>query len=487
MKGGMDFEVRFGKKKSPERDGEEPMRILLLSDFSGRRNRGVHESPAGRRPVKVDLDNFDPVLRKLGPGLDLGIGEIVSFASLDDFHPDSLHERLGLFRGLRALRARLSDPATFAAAAAELTGPASRPSEPAPAEPAAPAAAADTSLERLLGRPAQPGKPRSAAIDDMIRRSVAPFVVPRPDPRLDECLKTVDAATGDRMRAVLHHEAFRKLEAAWRGAWWLLSNVDLDEDLEVWLFDATGEELAADLAAAGGSIEESGLYRALLAEGEGGRTWSLIAGSMTFGGSREDVSLLASLGALASVAGGPFLGGAAPELAGCPSFLDRPDPADWRLAVPETFEKLRTSPLARWIGLAGPRILLRVPYGPGLDEIESFPFAEFDGPPERVKCLWGPAAFGAALLIGQAFRENPSSYEPGDVQELPDLPAVSYAGDDGPELIPSAEAFLSERAAQAMLDRGLIPIVSWRNRNAAKVVRFQSLASPPAALAGPWA
>lgn len=485
MKGGMDFEVRFGKKSGSDRGEGEPMRILLLSDFSGRRNRGVHEPLTGRKPIRVDVDVFDEVLAKHRPGLDLGLGEIVGFSSLDDFHPDSLHARLAIFRGLRDLRARLLNPATFAAAATELLGAAPSNAGDPDAEP--PPEDAGAGFEKLLGRPAQPGKPRSSAIDDLIRRSVAPHVVPRPDPRLDECVKTVDAATSDRMRAVLHHEAFHKLEATWRGTWWILMNLAVDEELELWLFDATAEELAIDLAAAGGDLERSGLYRALLAEGEGGRSWSLLAGAFAFGASREDIALLASIGALASVAGGPFLGGAKPELAGCPSFLEHPDPADWTLPLPETFAKLRASPLARWIGLVAPRILLRVPYGPGLDEIESFPFAEFPERPEAARCLWGPPAFGAAMLIGQAYRENPAGYEPGDVQDLPELPAVSFAGDDGPKLLPGAEAFLSEKASQLMLDRGLIPIVSWRNRNYARVVRFQSLALPPAPLAGPWA
>ena len=40
---------------------------------------------------------------------------------------------------------------------------------------------------------------------------------------------------------------------------------------------------------------------------------------------------------------------------------------------------------------------------------------------------------------------------------------------------------------EAMLDRGLMPLMSHRNRNAVRLVRFQSIAEPLETLAGSWA
>jgi type VI secretion system protein ImpC len=53
-------------------------------------------------------------------------------------------------------------------------------------------------------------------------------------------------------------------------------------------------------------------------------------------------------------------------------------------------------------------------------------------------------------------------------------------------MTPCAEAFLTERAAEAILDRGLMPLLSRREANSARLARFQSVADPPAALSGPW-
>ena len=47
---------------------------------------------------------------------------------------------------------------------------------------------------------------------------------------------------------------------------------------------------------------------------------------------------------------------------------------------------------------------------------------------------------------------------------------------------PVAEVELSERTAMAMLDRGVMPLCSIRNQNAARLLRFQSIADPPTGL-----
>ncbi len=39
---------------------------------------------------------------------------------------------------------------------------------------------------------------------------------------------------------------------------------------------------------------------------------------------------------------------------------------------------------------------------------------------------------------------------------------------------------------QAILERGLMPLLSRRDRPSARLMRWQSIAEPAAALAGPW-
>jgi type VI secretion system protein ImpC len=76
--------------------------------------------------------------------------------------------------------------------------------------------------------------------------------------------------------------------------------------------------------------------------------------------------------------------------------------------------------------------------------------------------------------------------EPGDYLDVEDLPAYTFEDDGETIMMACAEEFLTERTAEAMLDRGLMSLVSYRNRNAVHLMRFQSIAEPLKALAGPW-
>jgi type VI secretion system ImpC/EvpB family protein len=354
-----------------------------------------------------------------------------------------------------------------------------------PPPPAAPDPGADLLGALLGGRPAPPAPtgtvppaPHAApGIEAFVRAIVAPHVVPSPDPQLAQLVAAVDLATASQMRAVLHDPGFQALEAAWRGVAWLVSALELDEPLQLHLFDVSRDEVLADIIGAGGQVERSGLHTALVDRWRnqpGGEPWSVLAGLWRFGPSDADIGLLAALGIVASQAGGPFLGDAERSLAGP---ADDPALAGWRT--------LRGSEVAPWIGLAAPRVLLRLPYGRSTDPIERFAFEELPGGPGHDRLLWGSAALACMLAIGRAFGERGWAFEPGDVREIGDLPAFVYTtGDGSREMQACAEHYLGEQALQALLDAGIMALASHRHRNAVTIPRFQSIASPAQGLAG---
>jgi type VI secretion system ImpB/VipA family protein len=103
----MPYQPSFGTIESA--DGpieapkpEAPFRIAVLADFSGRQNRGLtgsSEEIAARRLLRVGRDSLDDVMAKLGVELELPVGDdaetvTLSFAALDDFHPDQIHDRV---------------------------------------------------------------------------------------------------------------------------------------------------------------------------------------------------------------------------------------------------------------------------------------------------------------------------------------------------------------------------------------------------------
>ena len=480
-----EFRSRLGSDKSPRRGGTVPMRLLLCGDFTGRAGQAAPAQPdaaslAVRPVLRVDADNLDTVMARLAPALQLTIGGDpvpVRFDSLDDFHPDALFGKLEHFTRLRGLRRRLLDPASFEQASAELLGTG--------------AESDAASLQRLMGGPAPAaapaGKPAATGVDALIQRIVAPHIVPSHGARQAPLVQAVDMTISEQMRALLHAPPFQALEAAWRSVQFLVSRTELDETLQLHLFDVTRAEL--DAAAAEAELEHGSLWQALVERQRdvaGVPGWSMVIALETFGPSQADVASLASLAAISAAAGAPLLATAAPSLLGCDALPLPSDPHAWPgldADSEQRWQAVRRSALAPWIGLAAPRMLLRLPYGKGRDPISAFEFEEFVGTPEHDEFLWGHPGAALAMLVGRAFSARGWEFEPGDEREVDDLPAYTFERDGEKELQACAEQYLGERAGQAMLEAGLMPLMSHRQRNAVTVMRFQSIAEPAAALA----
>jgi len=319
---------------------------------------------------------------------------------------------------------------------------------------------------------------------------VQPHIV-HTDPHQSAWVAAVDAAIGEQLRTILHQPAFQALEATWRSVHGLVTSFDSDV-ARIDLLDVTRQELLLDLRAAAGDPKATGLYTLLIdheVRMHDGQPWSLLIGDYGFGVTAEDIALLATLGTVAAHAGGPFLAAATPSVLGCESVAALADPISWA-PLPsgdeQNWQQLRTSAVAPWIGLAIPRILLRLPYGQRTDPIEQFVFEEMPGGRDPAAYLWGNPAFACARLIAEAFIENGWSDGPGDILELDDLPAHVYEDAGERVLQPDTETLLGERALQSILTRGLMPMLGHRQRNAVRLARFQSLADPPTELAGPW-
>src|SRR6185369_10696905 len=102
------------------------------------------------------------------------------------------------------------------------------------------------------------------------------------------------------------------------------------------------------------------------------------------------------------------------------------------------FPTFRSTTDARWVGLAMPRFLLRLPYGAKTDATERFAFEEMPDPPVHQLYLWGNPAIVCTLLLGEAFSRSGWDMRPGEVSQVDGLPAHVYKKDGEPELKPCA-------------------------------------------------
>ena len=76
--------------------------------------------------------------------------------------------------------------------------------------------------------------------------------------------------------------------------------------------------------------------------------------------------------------------------------------------------------------------------------------------------------------------------QPGDDLQLEDQPSYIMQQQGESRLQACAEVFLNETAMEKILQQGIMPFISHRNRNIARLARFQYIAQPLKALSGSW-
>ena len=483
-----DLQPRSAGSVKSHRSGNQPFRVLLIADLSGRAQRNVENAAdlGSRLCPRIDVDNCDSILMKYAPCIQWPIGKIV-FQELEDFHPDQLYRKLEVFKSLRETRKKLNDPSTRDDVIQQFSSP--KPVTPKVDEIPEEKSTEDNVLDQLLARPSKSDGTSQAqtALSSLIHQIVAPHIVPKADPKVSEYLASVEAAISDQMRGILHHRDFQELEATWMGISNLVSDVDLDDGFELCLLDATKKELLDDIYAHSTDLAASGLYRQWVDKATGtpdGQPWSMVIGCHAFENSEADMDLLTGLGIMAGLSQTPFIADAAPSLVGCSSFAKAQEPSKWAGEVP-LWDEFRKGQF-KWIGLACPRILMRTPYGPSYEQVDTFDFEELTDVPEHEHFLWGSAALACAKLVGTAFQEEGWDMSLDGPLDLEDLPSYTYSANGEKRLKPCAEVFLSDRAGDELSRRGFTVLLSYRHQNAVRVRNIQSITDPPTALAGPW-
>ena len=491
----MPYAVSFGEVPARKRAVTPPgakFRIALLGDFSGRANAGKLETGAalaGRKPVRVDVDNLDDVLARTKLSLSLSLDEeggavSVPVGSMDDFHPDQLVENVDVFGTLLDLRKRLNNRASFDRASKEvLSWSGEAPLPPTPRRAAGASVATDKKLSdfaRLTGRRAS-AEVAEASADDLVRRLVGPYVVPARDARQDALVARVDEALSAAMRRVLHHPDFQTAEALWRGVEFLVRRIETGARMEIVLYDVSAEELAADLAATQ-SLADTGLFGMLVeqpAMDAHQGALSAVIGLYNFELSPVHADLLGRVAQVAGAAGAPFVSAIGPDALKTP--MHEQDPL-----IKDAWNALRGLPASAYLGLATPRFLLRMPYGRKTDPIDAFALEEFTRQSGLSGMLWGHAALIPALLLAESWAQQGAKMKLGTVMGVGDIAYYVYIAEDGEQTaLPCTERLYSERQATAVDAYGVMPLVSLRGRPELRLASFLSLAGTP--LAGLWA
>ena len=228
----------------------------------------------------------------------------------------------------------------------------------------------------------------------------------------------IDDVLSRQLDAVLHHPAFQRLEASWRGLQDLTDRVDVRANVKVRVFSATWTELVRDLERAI-EFDQSVLFRKVYSDEfdtPGGEPFSALVGDyeIHLRPDREhptdDIEALASISQVAAAAFAPFVLGAHPSLFGLDEFgeLERPMglERDFEQVDYLKWRRLRETDDSRFLVLTVPRVLRREPHVPGAPGHCEFPYREEVSGPGIDQYLWGPAVYAYAGVLIRAFQRH---------------------------------------------------------------------------------
>lgn len=453
--------------------------------------------------IELDRDNFDSVMQRLKPGWEGVVRDpagtssaelpaALTFAELDDFHPDRLAQKIPPLRALLETRRALANPEKFADRAAEVVGERTEPATPSQ-EAAFPVSdvnsQAGSVLDRILGGPklSEPRQPPTTRLElrRLLEALVAPHLVRVDTTRQAELTAAVDEALAAQVRAILHDPSFQRLEATWRNLWRLVTAIESDVEVKIRLLPCNKAVLRRELVETD-DPSSSPIVRALIepAAVPGGERPALLIGDFEFGPSTEDLQLLGMLGAIGEQLGAPFLAAASSRLLGCETFLDVGRAgALGALHNHPTLQQFRRLSQARWVGLALPRLLVRLPYGSDTDRAETFDFEEWTDASGYADYLWGNPAYAIAGLAIANFNDAGWGFDLSQqVHRLDGLPLHVYRRAGESVTTPCAEIAMTDTLIEALEEAGFIPLASHQNRDFVSLPCVQSLALPRAPL-----
>ena len=194
-------------------------------------------------------------------------------------------------------------------------------------------------------------------------------------------------------------------------------------------------------------------------------------------------------GAIARIAAAshaPFIAGSAPALLDTGSWQELANPRDLAKITSNLehapWNSLRATEDARYVGLAMPRFLARLPYGAKINPVDEFDFEEETDGADHRHYVWSNAAYAMAANINRSFKRHGwctmiRGVESGGAVES--LPRHTFPTDDGGfDMKCPTEIAISDRREAELARAGLIALVHRKNTDHAAFIGAQSVLKP---------
>ena len=443
------------------------MRIYIFGEFSAHVQKPVSEC----KITVIDIDNFDQVIAKLKPSIEVSPGFQLSFSELEDFHPENIYLNSSVFNNLRRLKKELQSPHSAQQAADEIRSLYQSAPRNTSVETEKNNEENTDLITRLLGKPSSPIASATilqsnTTLEKYLQNLLEPHLLAETAADNKELIAFIDSVAEQLMQSILHSAPFQELESIWRSTYDLLFNEETDENQSFYLVDISKQVLLDDIGE--NEVMQSTIAKKLKKHGIQDfdeQAYTLMIANYTFSATVEDIQYLSLMGTFAGRFNSSFVAAVDKSLIEDCILEDE-------LSINKSWQGFRSSEASEFVALTYPRILLRVPYGAGLEVVDNFPFEEFRETHEHEQLLWGNAAFACARLLIRQYL-NPQF---GGSYELNDLPAYTYIKEGEQVLQACGEWLMNEQMINEIYAQGIMPFISFRNRNSVRLLGIQSVA-----------
>jgi type VI secretion system protein ImpC len=301
-------------------------------------------------------------------------------------------------------------------------------------------------------------------------------------------ISAIDKLISDQLNEVMHHEDFQKIEASWRGLHYLIDQSETGEKLKIRVMNVNKKDLLKDMEKAS-EFDQSTLFKKIYEEEFGmfgGASYGAMIGDYEFTNHPQDLALLEKISQVAAAAHAPFISAAGPELFNFDSFTELGEPRDlaknFQSVEYAKWKSFRDSEDSRYVALAMPHILMRLPYGKANVPVESFDFEEQVDGTDHKKYLWGNAAWALGTRLTDAFAKHHwcaaiRGVEGGGLVQ--GLPVHTFNTDEGDVALKCpTEIAITDRREKELADLGFVPLVHCKGTDYAAFFSTQTSNKP---------
>ena len=305
---------------------------------------------------------------------------------------------------------------------------------------------------------------------------------------INDRIAEIDDLLSDQLNEIMHHSDFQELESAWRGLSYLVFETETGAMMKIRVLNASRAELQKDLDKAV-EFDQSQLFKKIYEEEYGtfgGAPFGLLVGDYYFGRHPQDVAFLEKMSNVAAAAHAPFITGASPKLFDMNSFTELGVPRDltkiFESAELIKWRSFRESEDSRYVALALPRILMRLPYGPDTVPVDDVNFVESTDGFDHSAYSWGNAAYALAERITNSFSLHKwctsiRGVEGGGLVE--GLPTHTFKTDEGDIALKCpTEIAITDRREKELDTLGFISLVHCKNTDYAAFFGGQTANKP---------